>query len=740
MKKAPLNATFPKPKKNSPDTDQTDEQLKQRYQTLAEILPVGIFHADADGYTTYVNPRWCQISGLSYEEALGNGWFNAVHKDDRAGLGDGWKQATRSSEVATSEYRFVRPDGSIAWVIGQAAPEKNSKNEIVGWVGTTTDITERKKAEEEIARVYIEKETVLNRINDAMISVDAEWRYTFLNDAALATHPLGKEETLGKVIWDVHPEMKGTIFWDKYHEAMETGKDVEIESVYAPMNTWFSVKIYPSHDGLTIIYKDISERKKIEETITRNEQKLELIYNTTKDVVFLLSVEDNRFYFTSVNQSFLDVTGLTKEQVVGKYVDEIIPEPSLSQVISKYRAAIAGKETLQWEETSLYPTGAKTGIVSITPVFDSDDVCNMLVGSVHDITELKKNQNEIIKEKNLSDSIINSLPGVFYLYTKEGKFLKWNKNLEDVSMYSGEEVAAMHPLDFFGEEEKPLLMERIANVFTKGEDSVQASFVRKDKQKMPYYFTGKAIVYEGTICLVGVGIDFSERVKAQEMINATSEQLRLLTAHLQNIREEERRRIGREIHDELGQQLTAIKMDVAWVDKKIPSEDVAVKSKLKNVIALLDSGNKSVRRILNELRPIVLQDYGLIETLKWQGRQFTANTGIPLEFKIQETQFDHTEEIATCIFRVYQEALTNITRYAQAGKVIVSLNIVDDSLVLNIEDDGKGFDVADLVQKKSFGILGMKERVISVNGLFDLVTAPGKGTKINICVPLKIKS
>ena len=123
-------------------------KTKSQYQTLAEISPVGIFHTDAKGYTTYVNRRWCQISGLSFEQALGDGWFNAVHSDDKEDLIRIWREASNMGKISLSEYRFVRPDGTIAWVMGQATPRKNSENEIVGYVGTTTDITERKKTEE----------------------------------------------------------------------------------------------------------------------------------------------------------------------------------------------------------------------------------------------------------------------------------------------------------------------------------------------------------------------------------------------------------------------------------------------------------------------------------------------------------------------------------------------------------------------------------------------------------------
>ncbi len=237
--------------------------------------------------------------------------------------------------------------------------------------------------------------------------------------------------------------------------------------------------------------------------------------------------------------------------------------------------------------------------------------------------------------------------------------------------------------------------------------------------------------------------NITDRKKAADEIEYSTIQLRQLTAHLQTILEEERKRIAREIHDELGQQLTAIKMDLAWIDKKIP-EDIKVaegiipiKSKLKNLLSLVDGSNESIRKILNELRHGILEDNGLLEALEWQGNQFTEVSGISVKFITSEVSLVLSEEIANCLFRLYQESLTNIARHAQATKVITSVKINKENIILIVEDDGKGFDVNALQNKKSFGILGMKERVLSLNGKIELVSAKGKGTKIEISLPLK---
>ncbi len=708
-------------------------ESERRYHTLAEISPVGIFHTDETGYTTYVNPRWCQISGISKEEALGDGWFKAVHVADREMLSKGWVEATKASEISRSEYRFVRPDGSIRWVIGEAIPERDAENRIVGYVGTTTDITERKSVEEQIAKIYKEKQTVLNRINDGMVSVDNEWRYTFLNDAALVNHPLGKEETIGKVIWDVHPEMIGTIFWDKYHEAMTTGKVVEVESYYEPMKTWFSVKVYPAEDGLTIYYTDISNRKKSEEEIANNEKRFKALIQNSTDGLTVIGADG---VVQDMSPSGYQILGYDRAEIIGKVRPDLIHPDDRELVIGAFAEIIKNPFKIQEiEYRHKMPDGKYKWLECSYNNLLNEPFLNAIVLNYRDITERKKAQNEILMERNLSDSIINSLPGVFYLYDETGKFLRWNKNFETVTQYTAAEIVQMHPLDFFDLPDKELLAQKISNTFFTGEDNVQADLLLKTQKKIPYYFTGKAIEYGENRCLLGVGIDFTDRLKAQEKIRETTEQLRMLTAHLQHIREEERKRIGREIHDELGQQLTAIKMDVAWLDKKMPEEETVFKSKLKNIIELLDGSNKSIRRILSELRPGLLDDNGLLEALEWLGIQFTANTGIPLHFTTSEKVFKSSAPVVTCIFRVYQEALTNITRYAQATRVVSSLCIKDGMICVEIEDNGIGFTPGSVQTHKSFGLLGMKERVLSLGGIFDLNSSAGKGTKIAIKLP-----
>lgn len=214
-----------------------------------------------------------------------------------------------------------------------------------------------------------------------------------------------------------------------------------------------------------------------------------------------------------------------------------------------------------------------------------------------------------------------------------------------------------------------------------------------------------------------------------------NEQLRSLTAHLQNIREEERIHIAREMHDELGQLLTAFKMDISWLQKKLAaSSDESIQQKLKEMTKLIDDSVIFVRKIASELRPSVLDDFGLIPALEWHSEEFQKRFHIDVDFKSNAREVKTSSLIATGLFRMYQETLTNVARHANAGKVTTRLQADNGSITLSVHDDGKGFDLRGSDQKKTLGLLGMKERAAMIGGHLEIRSAPGQGTTVFIAV------
>jgi PAS domain S-box-containing protein len=375
--------------------------------------------------------------------------------------------------------------------------------------------------------------------------------------------------------------------------------------------------------------------------------------------------------------------------------------------------------------------------------FDSHEV-NLLLETANNISfavnnfererERKKAEDQIQSEKFLSDSIINSLPGVFYLYNRDGKFLRWNKNMEEVTGYSSEEVQALHPLDFFTGDQRELLKKKIDSVFENGYDDVIADFHGKNNSAIPFYFNGRRICIDGTDYLIGMGIDISTRLEAERALLERNEEIEKLSAHLHTIREEERSRISLEIHDILGQQLTALKMDATWLKKRL--DEKAMTDRISTMLLLIDDTIKTVRRISSDLRPGILDDLGLVAALEWQGSEFEKNTGIPLRFHSNKQEIALSRNFSTNVFRIYQEALTNIARHAQASNVSAQLTVHEQNIDLTIADDGRGIDFDEIKVKKSLGLISMKERARMLDGELTLEKNHPRGTMVTLKLPI----
>ncbi|MFA5834744.1 MAG: PAS domain S-box protein [Bacteroidota bacterium] len=234
---------------------------------------------------------------------------------------------------------------------------------------------------------------------------------------------------------------------------------------------------------------------------------------------------------------------------------------------------------------------------------------------------------------------------------------------------------------------------------------------------------------------VGTITDITERMHAEIEIDSSRKQLRALTVRLQNIREEERTHIAREIHDDLGQALTGLKMDLVWVNNKLQSSDDVILKRLKSMIELADATIHKVRKLATDLRPGILDDIGLAAAIEWQGKDFGERTGIDFTFHLDENlQMD--EKRSTAFFRIFQESLTNVIRHAQAKNVAISLRKDGSNVLLTIEDDGKGIAQNELANPRSVGILGMKERAASFNGEVNVAGVPNKGTTVRVRIPV----
>ncbi|MDH5789542.1 MAG: GAF domain-containing sensor histidine kinase [Nitrospinota bacterium] len=221
----------------------------------------------------------------------------------------------------------------------------------------------------------------------------------------------------------------------------------------------------------------------------------------------------------------------------------------------------------------------------------------------------------------------------------------------------------------------------------------------------------------------------------EEEVEARTEQLRDLSNRLQTIREEEKARIAREVHDELGQALTALKLDLAWVERRLKEPATEVMEKIQSIYALIESTIERVQIISTELRPRILDVLGVSEALRWQTGEFKERTGTECELIIRPEMMDLDAERSTTLFRVYQEALTNIARHAGASRIDVRCEQFSDRVELEVKDNGRGIDEEKLSDSHSLGLAGIRERVLLWKGEVQITGKPGQGTRLFVQIP-----
>lgn len=261
--------------------------------------------------------------------------------------------------------------------------------------------------------------------------------------------------------------------------------------------------------------------------------------------------------------------------------------------------------------------------------------------------------------------------------------------------------------------------------------------MRKDGTTFQALIYSSPIVYNNKpVGLRGVVIDITDRKKVEQDLKDSRDQFRNLSAHLQSVREEERSYIAREIHDELGQALTALKMDLIWINKRLTTAQSEIAEKISTMFDLIDKTIQTIRRISTDLRPGLLDDLGLTAALEWYCEDFQNRTGINCNLHLRPAEIAIDQKRSIAIFRILQEALTNVARHAHASEVKVNLGIKDHALEMKIVDNGIGITDEQVNDPQNLGLVGLRERVYPWNGHITIKGRPQKGTTVLVFIPL----
>lgn len=322
---------------------------------------------------------------------------------------------------------------------------------------------------------------------------------------------------------------------------------------------------------------------------------------------------------------------------------------------------------------------------------------------------------------------------------REDKYIYVNRKFLDIFGYkSTKEIVERSPLIIVHPDDREKV--RRFSLARRDGKLIRARYqfkaVRKDGTPFFVEASMARINYMGATVLLSYLRDVTERKEAEDELKHSEAQLRALSARIQSVREKERTVIAREIHDELGQALTGLKMDLSWLVRKPPTDQTALKGRVENMTAYVDGIIDRVRKISSSLRPGILDDLGLDAAIEWQARGFQDRTGIRVGISSVLKDVEIDRERSTAIFRIFQEALTNISRHAGATRVSIALKQHKSRIVLIVEDNGRGITPSEVQNPGSLGILGIRERARLFGGRVTVTGRSGKGTRVTAVMPL----
>jgi len=712
-------------------------ESQRQYREIFELASVGIVRSTPEGRILLANPALATMLGYDSPDQLRElelGRDIYLRPEDRAAL---IARYERSTQPWTVEVEWRKRDGTPLWVQISAHAVPNDAGGALYFEAFVQDVTERRRSVDALRLSEVRYRALATNLPDTSVFLyDHDLRYVLVDGSSLAGVGTSKEALEGRTIFELLPaDMCARLA--PLRRAALAGQVVEFEETYGGRT--HAVHLLPIRDGSgAVIYGmgvavDVTERHRAAARLEENETRLRAIIDTEPECVKVL---DGSGHVLTMNPAGLAmIEADTPEQIVGQNVLRVVAPEYHKEFTDLSRRVLAGatgtlefeiigfKGTRRWLETHAVPLRGPQGKI------------HSVLGITRDVTERKRAEQALRDSRERLQLVARATNDAVWDWDLATDEIWWGEGFQKMFGYAPDEIepsaeswySRLHPDD----RERVITAIRAAIDGSETFWSDEYRFRRKDGGYAEIYDRGYVMhdANRRPVRMVGSMMEVSER-------NRTEAQLRNLAARLEAIREEERTRIAREIHDEVGQALTALKMDLAWLGKKVPPRGKPVREKLLGMEGVIDATMDALHRILAELRPGVLDDLGLPAAIRWLAEEFKRRAGI--DCTVDMTGGDPALESgqATAVFRILQEALTNVARHAQARRVEIRLHVLPTAFELVVTDDGRGITRAELTAGGTLGILGMRERALTWHGRVTVRGEPGRGTTVRVFMPM----
>jgi len=482
--------------------------------------------------------------------------------------------------------------------------------------------------------------------------------------------------------------------------------------------------------GLRGIVVDITERKRTEVALREKEERYRSLVEATDDLVCTLD-RNGRYLFA--NKKYLSKHGLGADNYAARNYQEFHADERAKLFMEQLNQIFETGKSIIYQHKGCHDNTHY--IRTMSPIKGADGKTIAVTSISKDITALVHVEDALRENEEKYRRLFNACSVAVIIFDAETlQFVDVNDAALSLYGYTKEEFLKLRQPDITAEPEQS--EDSIIKLLSGKLGTISVRYhKKKDGSIFPVEISTGLLTLRERRFLFGFINDITERKQSEESLRASREQLRNLSAHLQSAREQERIKIAREVHDDLGQALTALKMDIFWLKKRLPKEKKQLQEKTEFMAKAVDMGIQTVKKIITDLRPGILDVLGLGAALEWQAEEFQKRTGVKCKLRIDSKGFAPDPERDTALFRIFQEALTNITQHADATAVTARLRKTGAGLELTVRDNGKGITQEQISKPGSFGLSGVRERTHILGGKVEIKGVPGKGTTITVWIP-----
>lgn len=708
-------------------------ESETRYRQLFDESVAAILLVSSEDRILAANPAWYRMFGYSPED-LSSLHPEALYADpsERARF---LETMARDGGLTNDETRFRKKDGSVMHCLRSVSARRDPNGRVTGYQTTFHDITDLKLAERALRESEARYRTLFEQSVDAINLVSEDGKLLEANPAWFSLFGYTPEDRASFDAGDVYVDPDGRArFLDLI--ARQGAVDDEIQfrrkdgSMFECHRFVVARRDAAGHIvSFQTVFHDVTEQRNAQRAMLQSEAKYRALFELSKDAAYIVSSSG---WFLEVNDAWIDMFGYTREEVAGLRAEDVYEDPKLREECF-LPAMTKNGAIANWEIRFRKKDGTVMDcLCNVVARRDESGAVISYQGLVRDITS-EKSAERVLREserrfrtlsENLEDGIVRLDLSLRIVYA----------NAAAGRLLTGQSSSVCGTFSSIGipDAVRSLWEEALDEVFRSGMmRKGQCEFDTPEGRILLDWRIIPERGVDGSIVSLLVSLrDVTDLRNAQE-------QLRELAVRMQNAREEERASISRDLHDHFGQELTALQFDLESVARVLGQGQGEALSRIRRAVELVDGMSHGLRQVISEMRPGMLDDLGLCAALEWQASQFEERSGIVCALNLDAADEGLSPVLATALFRVAQELLDDVARYAEATRVAVKLSADQDYLTLTVEDDGRGIAADQLNSTDSLGLLGIQERVRACGGNVAIRGARGEGTTVVVRVPLR---